>query len=234
MNNNDSNGNGDSNTVKCGNAGIDNTAHLTCGASSQSLSTGDADEDSGSSDNSHSTAHDNAARFRECVRQSAYIATIIVKQHSGASIEIPAFAESNTAHLIVKTLVNFIVKLGLKYPESGLVPQDGYGYCRMYDFLHVWSTNIAPLLQSGVGGCDYNCDLATLSIWIAMQRYRRTKKGGSFWNGRIPSAVEVVAAPFADMLLHSGIIPDTSEYSSLTTWLATVRTLPHLYLDTLN
>ncbi|KAJ1721990.1 hypothetical protein LPJ53_003563 [Coemansia erecta] len=141
----------------------------------------------------------------------------MVKEHTSFSTALPVFAESSPAHRIAETAIDFIWKLGLEHPESGLVPEDDYDRIRMLQFLYIWAAKVVPLLCKR-GRIRSGCpDLATLSSWIALQRRRHTKRRGAFWNGRIPSAVEIAVAPLADTLLHSGIIPDTPEYSSLST-----------------
>ncbi|KAJ2754062.1 hypothetical protein GGI19_002677 [Coemansia pectinata] len=119
---------------------------------------------------------------------------------------------------------DYIWQLGLRYPASGLVPSSDYGKVLIMHFVGVWTTRVLPLFLAESGGLA-STDLATLNKCIVARR-RTLKQRGPFWNGQSVSIAEVVVAPFADEILHSGLIPDSREFGALAAWLAAVRASP--------
>ncbi|KAJ2057299.1 hypothetical protein GGI17_005733 [Coemansia sp. S146] len=119
---------------------------------------------------------------------------------------------------------DYIWQLGLQYPASGLVPSSDYGKVLIMHFVGIWTTRVLPLLLAESGGLA-STDLAALSKCILARR-RSVKQRGPFWNGQSLSIAEVVVAPFADEILHGGLIPDSREFGALAAWLAAVRASP--------
>ncbi|KAJ2821696.1 hypothetical protein FBU31_004820 [Coemansia sp. 'formosensis'] len=119
---------------------------------------------------------------------------------------------------------DYIWQLGLQHPASGLVPSNDYGQALILHFVGVWTTRVLPLFLAESGSLA-SADLATLSKCILARR-RSLKQRGPFWNGRSLSIAEVVVAPFANEILHGGMIPDSREFSALAAWLSAVRASP--------
>ncbi|KAJ2596924.1 hypothetical protein GGF39_003259 [Coemansia sp. RSA 1721] len=221
--------------------------HSSSTASSDTASTADTNEDPSSSNSKSSkSSFSNDAgcslqltemRVDAYASQAVRAAASLVRQRSvrldAAALALEklslATLRDATQKSPVEHAIDRIWQLGLEFPESGLVPGDDSDRIRMLQFLYTWAIRIVPalLVQSSDGSARAS-DLATLSGWISLQRRRHTKSRGPFWNGRMPSAAEIVVAPFADTLLHSNVIPDSQEYGSLAAWLAALRALPQL------
>ncbi|KAJ1893591.1 hypothetical protein LPJ66_005662 [Kickxella alabastrina] len=170
-----------------------------------------------------------ASQIEDFAFMAMCAATALVEQRStqpcSTTLAVAAAATGLAAQHPAERAVDFVWQLGLVHPESGLVPDDDYGRIHMLQFLYIWATRVLPALHTAPEALVRSCDLATLSSWISLQRRRQKKQRGPFWNGRLPSAAEVVVAPFANHLLHAGIIPDTQEHGALASWLAAVQAL---------
>ncbi|KAJ2042799.1 hypothetical protein GGI08_007603 [Coemansia sp. S2] len=136
-----------------------------------------------------------------------------LRDNSSASVPCP-----------IARATDYIWQLGLQYPASGLVPSSDYDQVLILHFVGVWTTRVLPLLLTESSGLALT-DLATLSKCILARR-RSLKQRGPFWNGQSLSIAEVVVAPFADDILHGGVIPDSREFGALAAWLASVRASP--------
>ncbi|KAJ1642195.1 hypothetical protein LPJ64_005932 [Coemansia asiatica] len=218
---------------------------VSMAASFETASTANTSEDSSSSSSGGSLDSAGCLLQLSKMHVNTYANQAI---HAAAALVRQRFSRSDAALVLEKLLavfgnatqkipaehaVDLIWQLGIELPESGLVPEDDSGRIRMLQFLYTWATRIVPVLHLQPSECPARtCDLAMLSSWIALQRRRHAKSKGPFWNGRMPSAAEIVVAPFADLVLHSNIIPDSQEFGSLAVWLAAIRALPQL-ADTL-
>ncbi|KAJ2582420.1 hypothetical protein GGH95_001542 [Coemansia sp. RSA 1836] len=137
----------------------------------------------------------------------------------------PADKDGASALCPISRATDYIWQLGLQHPASGLVPSSDYDKVLVLHFVGLWTTRVLPLLLLAEPGGLSSADLAMLSKCILARR-RSLKQRGPFWNGRSLSIAEVVVAPFADDILHAGLLPDTREFGPLCTWLAAVRASP--------
>ncbi|KAJ2879362.1 hypothetical protein IWW38_006131, partial [Coemansia aciculifera] len=139
----------------------------------------------------------------------------------------PTSADCTNCACPIAYATDYIWQLGLQCPASGLVPTSDYDKVLILHFLGLWTTRVLPLLLNRP---ESNCalplaDLSVLSKCILSRRHS-LKQRGPFWNGRELSIAEVTVAPFADDILHSGLLPDSSELGPLCAWLAAVRASP--------
>ncbi|KAJ2506866.1 hypothetical protein IWW47_001378 [Coemansia sp. RSA 2052] len=137
----------------------------------------------------------------------------------------PADKDGAAALCPISRATDYIWQLGLQHPASGLVPSSDYDKVLVLHFVGLWTTRVLPLLLLAEPGGLSSADLAMLSKCILARR-RSLKQRGPFWNGRSLSIAEVVVAPFADDILHAGLLPDTREFGPLCAWLAAVRASP--------
>ncbi|KAJ2741088.1 hypothetical protein GGI20_005429 [Coemansia sp. BCRC 34301] len=140
------------------------------------------------------------------------------------AVTLPADKDRTAAMCPVLRATDYIWQLGLQCPASGLVPSSDYDKVLVLHFVGLWTTRVLPLLLSEPP-CLPSADLATLSKCILARRCS-LKQSGPFWNGRSLSIAEVVVAPFANDILHAGLLPDTREFGPLSAWLAAVCASP--------
>ncbi|KAJ2720126.1 hypothetical protein GGI07_004803 [Coemansia sp. Benny D115] len=178
-------------------------------------------EDESSSDSSSPT-HITPADVARAATQSLHIAHTIAHSHT------PAQKPFGSAGPAVPRMVAHLWQLGTACPDAAIVPSSDADRIRLLQFLHLWTVTIVAAAHSPGDTHGRARGLATLSSHIAQQRRRPAKLRGPFWSGRAPGVAEIAAAPLADTLLHSGLVPDEPQFAALATWLAAIRAHPAL------
>ncbi|KAJ1663104.1 hypothetical protein IW140_005346 [Coemansia sp. RSA 1813] len=143
--------------------------------------------------------------------------SLIGPLHANAVNDVRAVGKNPMEHA-----AEYIWQLGLEHPESGLVPGSDYDQIATLQFVNVWIMHVLPALVCS-SPMSPSADLARLNKWIVSRRHALGRRG-PFWNGRSLCIAEVIVAPFSDAMLHgSNFIPDSQEFSAVSSWLAAIR-----------